>query len=56
LTLALPKVGLREAAAVPYVGELYLCDIGVPPRLFAHRDLGLEIGPIFAQSEIIRLS
>lgn len=53
LTLALPKAGLLVPEASPYVGELYLADIGVPPQLYA--SLGLEVGPIFAQHEIIRL-
>jgi len=52
LTLALPKVGLRAPEAAEHVGELYLADIGVPPELYA--GLGLQVGPVFAQSEIIR--
>lgn len=54
LTLALPKVGLLTPEAAPYVGELYLADIGVPPQLYT--GLGLEVGPIFAQDEIVRLT
>ena len=53
MTLALPKAGLLTAEAAPYVGELYLADIGVPPQLYA--GLGLEVGPLFAQDEILRL-
>ncbi len=30
MTLALPKAGLRAAAALECVGELYVADIGVP--------------------------
>jgi NAD(P)H-hydrate epimerase len=56
LTLALPKHGLRDPAAAPLVGELYLADIGVPPGLYAGPGLGLAVGPIFAQSDIARLS
>lgn len=52
-TLALPKVGLLIPEAAPYVGELYLADIGVPPQLYA--GLGLAVGPLFAQGEILRL-
>ena len=55
LTLALPKAGLLTPAAAPYVGELYLADIGVPPQLYAGKGLGLAVGPLFAQDEIIRL-
>lgn len=53
LTLALPKEGLRAAAARRQTGELYLADIGVPP--LAYRRLGLEVGPLFAAGEILRL-
>ncbi len=55
MTLALPKAGLRAPSAAPYVGELYLADISVPPQLYAGPGLGLTVGPIFAQEEIIRL-
>ena len=55
LTLALPKVGLREPAAENFVGDLYLADIGVPPQLYAAPALGLEIGPIFAAGDILLL-
>ena len=53
LTLALPKAGLLAGAAADFVGELYLADIGVPPRVYAA--LGISVGPIFAQGEIVRL-
>jgi len=55
MTLALPKAGLQAPAAVPHVGELYLADISVPPELYAAPGLGLTVGPLFAQGEIIRL-
>ena len=51
LTLALPKQGLRSRREC--VGELYLADIGVPPALY--RTLGLEMGSLFAENDIIRL-
>lgn len=56
MTLALPKEGLRGPAVAVQVGELYLADIGVPPSLYAGSTLGLTVGNIFSQSEIIRLS
>ena len=55
LTLALPKEGLRAPGARAHVGELYLGDIGVPPELYARPALGLDVGSIFAQNEIVRL-
>jgi NAD(P)H-hydrate epimerase len=55
LTLALPKEGLRSPGAERHVGELYLADIGVPPSLYGGPPLGLSVGPIFAESDILRL-
>lgn len=54
MTLALPKLGLRSPAAARRVGELYLADISVPPALYA--GLGLTVGPLFAQDDIIRIA
>lgn len=56
LTLALPKEGLLAAAAADHVGELYVADIGVPSSVYAGTGLGLEVGPVFARSEIIRIA
>ena len=55
LTLALPKEGLCGEEARAHLGELYLADIGVPPELYARPFLGLDVGPIFAADEILRL-
>lgn len=55
LTLALPKTGLYVDSALEFAGELYLADIGVPPALYARLPLGLEVGRVFARSEIVRL-
>lgn len=54
MTLALPKTGLRTPGA-EVVGELYLADIGVPPGLYKHPTLELQVGPIFQKDQIIRL-
>ena len=53
MTLALPKAGLMNEAARQYVGSLYLADISVPPSLY--RNLGLEVGNMFADNPIIKL-
>lgn len=55
MTLALPKEGLRAPGVEEQVGELYLADISVPPGLYAEPALGVSIGPLFAQDDIIRL-
>lgn len=51
LTLALPKRGLLAPAARPWVGQLHLADISVPEKVY--RRLGLTVGPIFAENDII---
>ncbi len=51
LTLALPKQGLLAPAARSWVGQLHLADISVPEKVY--RRLGLTVGPIFAESDII---
>lgn len=55
MTLALPKAGLIAPGVEKQVGELYLADISVPPGLYAAPALGVQVGPTFAQDEIIRL-
>ncbi len=55
LTLALPKKGLKNPSR-PVVGELFLADIGVPPELYSQPSLNIEVGPIFSESSLIRLS
>ena len=55
LTLALPKEGLRAPGVDEHVGELYLADISVPPSLYAEPALGLEVGHVFSQSDVVRL-
>jgi NAD(P)H-hydrate epimerase len=54
LSLALPKVGLLLPSASPYVGNLFLADISVPPSLF--QNLGITFTPIFEYGSIISLS
>ena len=55
MTLALPKEGLRAPGVEAQVGELYLADISVPPSLYATPTLGLHVGHVFSQSDILRL-
>jgi NAD(P)H-hydrate epimerase len=53
MALALPRLTHVSAAAVPYLGELYLADLGVPPVLYQR--LGLNVGSLFSTGEIIYL-
>ena len=55
MTLALPKEGLRALQAKDLVGELYVADIGVPHVLYNAPPLQLDVGPLFAEAEILRL-
>ncbi len=55
MTLALPKAGLHAPRARANVGELYLADISVPPALYAQPTLALNVGPLFAEADIIRI-
>lgn len=55
MTLALPKEGLRAAGVDEKVGELYLADISVPPSLYAEPALALNVGAVFAESDIVRV-
>lgn len=53
LTLALPKEGLGDPSARGAVGSLYVADIGVPSC--AYERLGIQVGPVFARDDILRL-
>ena len=55
LALALPKTALVSHGAGPYVGELYLADIGVPRRLYSEINLP-DPGILFAKSDLVRLT
>jgi NAD(P)H-hydrate epimerase len=54
LALALPQKGVVTHGAEEYRGELYLGDLGVPD--IALRRLGLKVGPIFSESDLLRLA
>lgn len=56
LTLALPKSGLTAEGSADYVGELYLADISVPAQLYALPTLALDVPPIFAAGDVLRLA
>ena len=53
LTLALPKTGLGNPDAADHVGDLYVADIGVPPEVYV--PMGLEVGPVFAETDVVQL-
>ena len=53
LALDLPKVGVVAMAARPYVGELYLADLGIPRAVYEQN--GVMVGPTFSDGPIVRL-
>ncbi len=54
LALALPLKGVTTHGAEEHRGELYLGDLGAPEM--AIRRLGLKVGPIFSQTDLLRLA
>jgi NAD(P)H-hydrate epimerase len=56
LMLALPKTGLLTPEAKPFVGELFLADISVPPDLYASPSLGLKVVSPFDEGSIVKLN
>ena len=53
LTLALPKRGLLAPGAQPYVGTLWVGDIGVPPSVWER--FGLSVGALFARAPVVEV-
>jgi NAD(P)H-hydrate epimerase len=55
LTLALPKKGLSEEAAKAVRGKLFLADISVPPALYAEPSVGVKVGNLFTDGDILQI-
>ena len=53
LALGLPKVGLLQAEAASWVGEIWLADISIPMRAYAA--VGVAPGPLFVESDLVRM-
>ena len=56
MTLALPKAGLLADKAQPFVGELYLSDIGVPDWVYRKIGREAELGRMFMHSDIAKIA
>lgn len=55
VALGAPKVGLLERITHPYVGDLYVADLGIPPEVW--RTAGVEPAPgLFAGGPLVRLT
>ncbi len=55
MTLALPKIGLTLEKNRNVVGDLYLADISVSPRIYKRITGKLEVKTLFSEGEIIKL-
>jgi len=55
MTLALPKAGLLADRAKPFVGELYLSDIGVPDWVYQEIGREAKLGKVFIYSDIVKV-
>lgn len=55
LTIALPKLGMQAAEASSAIGDLYCADISVPPELYAQLSPAIDLPPIFAAGDILRI-
>jgi NAD(P)H-hydrate epimerase len=53
VTLGLPKTGLAVPSAAPWVGDLWLADIGIPAGLL--ESLEVDTDGLFAAADLIRL-
>ncbi|MBY5161892.1 NAD(P)H-hydrate epimerase [Salsipaludibacter albus] len=54
VTIGLPKTGLLPRIVQPYVGDLYLADLGIPPQLWA--EVGVEVpADLFVDGPLVRL-
>lgn len=53
MSLALPKRGLMTPQAKPFVGDLYLADISVPPQAYSR--FGIDLPSIFNHEMIVKL-
>jgi len=52
LTLGFPKTGFLNRSSRPYVGELYLADLSLPPVIYERFS---QTGSIFARDTIVRI-
>ncbi len=54
VTVGLPNTGMQSKITHPFIGDLYLADIGVPPSLW--REVGIEAPvDLFARGPLVRV-
>lgn len=54
IALGAPKPAHHERIVVPYVGDLYLADLGIPPRIW--RAVGVGPVDVFGRGPLVRLT
>jgi hydroxyethylthiazole kinase-like uncharacterized protein yjeF len=54
IALGAPKPAHHERIVVPYVGDLYLADLGIPARIW--RGAGVEPVAVFGRGSLVRLT
>jgi hydroxyethylthiazole kinase-like uncharacterized protein yjeF len=54
VALGAPTTGLTPAIVAPYIGDLYLADLGIPPA--AWRAVGAEPPQVFGAGPLVRLT
>lgn len=54
IALGAPKPAHRERILRPYVGDLYLADLGIPGRIW--RSAGVEPVDVFGRGDLVRLT
>lgn len=55
LTIALPKLGMQAPEARSTIGDLYCADISVPPELYTQLPSPIDLPPIFASGDVLRI-
>jgi NAD(P)H-hydrate epimerase len=55
LTLALPKQSMYKNNTRNYIGELFLADIGVPPKLYESRSFQFDLKTLFKDGNILKI-
>ena len=53
VTIAAPKIGMRQRITHAYLGDVYVADIGVPPSVWL--EVGVEQPELFGRGPLVRM-
>jgi hydroxyethylthiazole kinase-like uncharacterized protein yjeF len=56
IAFGLPTLGVRPAIAHPYVGDLYVADLGIPEAAWQAAGVGPPGGSLFGRGPLVRLT